>query len=37
MMVLDSLSCIASSGCGSDIACLLGACPELVSCLTHRC
>jgi hypothetical protein len=37
MLIFDSLGCIQMSGCGTDIACLLGACPELFACFTHEC
>ena len=36
-LLIGSLPCILGSGCGTDIACLLTSCPELFSCLTHRC
>jgi hypothetical protein len=36
-LIISSLGCITMSGCGNDIACLLGACPELFTCLTHTC
>jgi hypothetical protein len=36
-ILLGSATCIAGSGCGSDVTCLVRACPELLRCLTHRC
>ena len=36
-LLLESFGCVASSGCGSNITCLLSACPGLFSCLFHTC